>query len=114
VIAAGATLDEISAVLQLEKAYGTLDIRRVCDGMVALLDAFGVTGKVIVAGAAVGGAITRHFAICYLALPRVPIWHSAPSTARSGGMQCPRQSSSASVRIGDLALNFATDLPERG
>jgi hypothetical protein len=31
--------------------------------MVALLDGLGITGKVIVAGAAVGGAIAVHFAV---------------------------------------------------
>jgi 3-oxoadipate enol-lactonase len=46
-----------------EKVCGTLDIDLVCDDMVALLDALGITGKVIVAGAAVGGAIAVHFAI---------------------------------------------------
>jgi 3-oxoadipate enol-lactonase len=46
-----------------EKVCGTLDIGFVCDDMVALLDALGITGKVIVAGAAVGGAIAVHFAI---------------------------------------------------
>jgi len=46
-----------------EKVGGTLDIGLVCDDMVALLDALGISGKVIVAGAAVGGAIAVHFAI---------------------------------------------------
>jgi 3-oxoadipate enol-lactonase len=46
-----------------EKVCGTLDIGLVCDDMVALLDARGITGKVIVAGAAAGGAIAVHFAI---------------------------------------------------
>jgi pimeloyl-ACP methyl ester carboxylesterase len=45
-----------------EKVRGTLDIDLVCDDMVALLDALGITGKVILAGAAVGGAIAVHFA----------------------------------------------------
>src|SRR4030095_5646354 len=35
-----------------EKVCGTLDIDLVCDDMLALLDALGITGKVIVAGAA--------------------------------------------------------------
>jgi pimeloyl-ACP methyl ester carboxylesterase len=46
-----------------EKVYGTLDFGLVCDDMAALLNALGITGKVIVAGAAVGGAIGVHFAI---------------------------------------------------
>jgi 3-oxoadipate enol-lactonase len=46
-----------------EKVSGTLDIDLVCDDMVALLDALGIAGKVIVAGAAAGGAIAVHFAI---------------------------------------------------
>jgi 3-oxoadipate enol-lactonase len=46
-----------------EKVCGTLDIDLVCDDMVALLDGLGITGKVIVAGAAAGGAIAVHFAI---------------------------------------------------
>jgi 3-oxoadipate enol-lactonase len=46
-----------------EKVRGTLDIGLVCDDMVALLDALGISGKVIVGGAAVGGAIAVHFAI---------------------------------------------------
>ena len=46
-----------------EKVSGTLDLDLVCDDMVALLDALGITGKVIVAGAAAGGAIAVHFAI---------------------------------------------------
>jgi pimeloyl-ACP methyl ester carboxylesterase len=46
-----------------EKVRGTLDIELVCDDMVALLDALGITDKVILAGAAVGGAIAIHFAI---------------------------------------------------
>jgi 3-oxoadipate enol-lactonase len=48
-----------------EKVFGTLDLDLVCDDMVALLDALGITGKVIVAGAAAGGAIAVHFAIRY-------------------------------------------------
>jgi pimeloyl-ACP methyl ester carboxylesterase len=46
-----------------EKVSGTVDFGVVCDDMVALLDALGITGKVIVAGAAAGGAIAVHFAI---------------------------------------------------
>jgi 3-oxoadipate enol-lactonase len=46
-----------------EKVSGTLDIGVVCNDMAALLDALGITGKVIVAGAAAGGAVAVHFAI---------------------------------------------------
>jgi pimeloyl-ACP methyl ester carboxylesterase len=46
-----------------EKVSGTLDINLLCDDMAVLLDALGITGKVIAAGAAVGGAIAVHFAI---------------------------------------------------
>jgi 3-oxoadipate enol-lactonase len=46
-----------------EKVRGTLNVGLLCDDMAALLDALGITGKVIVAGAAVGGAIAVHFAI---------------------------------------------------
>src|SRR5690349_16772099 len=46
-----------------EKVSGTLDFGVICDDMVALLDALGITGKVIAGGAAVGGAIAVHFAI---------------------------------------------------
>jgi 3-oxoadipate enol-lactonase len=46
-----------------EKVSSTLDIDLLCDDIVALVDVLGITGKVIVAGAAVGGAIAVHFAI---------------------------------------------------
>ncbi|NEI74556.1 alpha/beta fold hydrolase [Rhizobium lusitanum] len=45
-----------------EKVRGLLDLDLVCDDIVALLDGLGIGGKVIVAGAALGGAVAAHFA----------------------------------------------------
>lgn len=48
-----------------EKLRGTGDIDVMADDVAGLLDAVGVTGKVAVAGIAVGGAIAIHFAARY-------------------------------------------------
>jgi 3-oxoadipate enol-lactonase len=45
-----------------QKARGTLDIDDMADDIAALLDARGISGKVALAGVAVGGAIALHFA----------------------------------------------------
>ena len=45
-----------------EKAQGTLAIDTMVDDLAALLDALGITGKVALAGIAVGGAIALHAA----------------------------------------------------
>lgn len=50
-----------------EKLRGHLDMDLVCDDMAALLDALGIEGKVIVAGAAVGGAVAARFAVRHAA-----------------------------------------------
>lgn len=50
-----------------EKLRGQLDMDLVCDDMAVLLDALGIDGKVIVAGAAVGGAIAVRFALRHAA-----------------------------------------------
>jgi hypothetical protein len=46
------------------------------------MDALGITDKVTVPRAAVGGAIAVDFAIRHLALPRVPIRHPRLQQAR--------------------------------
>lgn len=45
-----------------EKIRGTLELDTVCADIAALLDALGIAGEVILAGAAVGGAVATHFA----------------------------------------------------
>lgn len=45
-----------------EKIRGTADIDVMADDVAALLDAVGITGKIAIAGIAVGGAIAIHFA----------------------------------------------------
>lgn len=46
-----------------EKLRGLLDMDLVCDDIASLLDALGIEDKVIVAGAAVGGAVAVRFAM---------------------------------------------------
>jgi hypothetical protein len=46
---------------QSEKIAGTADIDAMADDIAALLDAAGITGKVAIAGCAVGGAIALNF-----------------------------------------------------
>src|SRR5690242_15353198 len=45
-----------------QKVRGTLSIDTMADDIAALLDHVGITGKVALAGVAVGGAIALHFA----------------------------------------------------
>ena len=47
---------------QSEKIQGTADITAMTDDVIGLLDALGITGKVAIAGCAVGGAIALNFA----------------------------------------------------
>src|SRR6202163_2164017 len=48
-----------------QKVRGELGIDTMADDIAALLDAVGITGKVALAGSAVGGAIALHFAARY-------------------------------------------------
>ncbi|MDQ8727948.1 alpha/beta fold hydrolase [Bradyrhizobium sp. LHD-71] len=48
-----------------QKARGELHIDTMADDIAALLDALGISGKVALAGVAVGGAIALHFAARY-------------------------------------------------
>jgi 3-oxoadipate enol-lactonase len=48
-----------------QKVRGQLGIYTMADDITALLDALGITGKVALAGVAVGGAIALHFAARY-------------------------------------------------
>ena len=48
-----------------QKVRGELGIDTMADDIAALLDAFGIAGKVALAGIAVGGAIALHFAARY-------------------------------------------------
>src|SRR5580698_9125804 len=48
-----------------QKARGALTLDTMAADIAALLDALGITGKVALAGVAVGGAIALHFAACY-------------------------------------------------
>jgi 3-oxoadipate enol-lactonase len=45
-----------------EKVRGTLSVDTMAEDIAALLDTYGITGKVALAGVAVGGAIALHFA----------------------------------------------------
>jgi 3-oxoadipate enol-lactonase len=48
-----------------QKVRGELTLDTMADDIAALLDKFGVAGKVVLAGVAVGGAIALHFAARY-------------------------------------------------
>jgi 3-oxoadipate enol-lactonase len=48
-----------------EKTSGTVTWNQMADDLAGLLDALGITGKVVLAGIAVGAAIAVHFAVRY-------------------------------------------------
>lgn len=78
-----------------EKLRGTLDMDLVCDDTIALLDALGIAGRVIVAGAAVGGAIAVHFAV------RHPD-RTAKAILIGPALGVPPERHEAALRIADL------------
>ena len=61
-----------------EKVRGALSIDTMVDDLAALLDALGITGKVALAGIAVGGAIALHAAV------RLPAAHLGGRRRQSG------------------------------
>src|SRR5206468_10536396 len=65
-----------------QKVRGELTLDTMADDIVALLDHFGIAGKVALAGVAVGGAIALHFAARY---PERPLRSAArpPASQRS-------------------------------
>ena len=67
-----------------QKVRGELTLDTMADDIAALLDHFGIAGKVALAGVAVGGAIALHFAARYRRAP-APLRSAArpPASQRS-------------------------------
>jgi 3-oxoadipate enol-lactonase len=84
-----------------EKTRGTVTWNQMADDLAALLDALAITGKVALAGIAVGAAIAVHFAVRYPARAAALVLHG-PAIGVSGDRRQATLSRAASVEAGGM------------
>ena len=86
-----------------QKARGELSLDTMADDIAALLDHFGIAGKVALAGIAVGGAIALHFAARYPERTSA-VAVGSPATGIAAERRAPALERLAKIEAGGMAV----------
>jgi len=86
-----------------QKVRGELTLDRMADDIAALLDHFGIAGRVALAGVAVGGAIALHFAARYPARTSA-VAVGSPATGIAAERRAPALERLARIEAGGMAV----------
>jgi 3-oxoadipate enol-lactonase len=92
-----------------EKIKGSVTWNHMADDLAGLLDALGITGKVALAGIAVGAAIAVHFAVRYPERPAALVLHG-PAVGVSEDRKQATLNRAASVEAGGMRAVVETSL----